>query len=220
MSISKSVAMLAAAVLSAGAASAASITNGSFELNGPGAVPGGNYVTINAGDSSSIPGWTVTAGSVDFIGGYWTASDGFNSLDMDGSSTGEIAQTISTVIGQSYTVGFDFAGNPTGDIKHMGVQATGSAQQVYSFDTAGHATYGMGWVHETYAFTATSLLTALTFTSLTGGSSGPALDNVTIMGGSAGGVPEPATWMMLMAGFGIVGAGMRSHKRGGAAASV
>jgi choice-of-anchor C domain-containing protein len=214
MSNLKNLAVMAVFALSANAANAASIANGSFELTGPGAAPGGNYTSVNAGDSTSITGWTVTAGSVDLIGGYWLASHGSNSLDMDGGSTGAISQTFTTVIGQAYTVGFDFAGNPTGDVKSMGVQATGTAQQIFAFDTAGHGTSAMGWVHESYGFTATSQLTALTFTSLSDGASGPALDNVSITSGAgAGAVPEPATWMMLMSGFGIVGAGLRSRRR-------
>lgn len=49
--------------------------------------------------------------------------------------------------------------------------------------------------------------TGLRFRSINGGSEFDALD-LTVSA-----VPEPATWGMLMLGFGLVGAGMRSRKR-------
>ena len=206
---------IALSALVANAASAATIVNGSFEQSGPGVTPGSNYVTVYGGDTTSITGWKVTSGSVDFIGGYWQPSDGSNSLDMGGSGEGAIEQLIATVIGQSYTVGFDLAGNPTGEVKLLGVQATGAAQQTFSFDTAGFSTTSMGWSHRSYSFTATSASTALTFSALSGGASGPALDNVSIANGASGvgAVPELATWTMMILGFGMVGGSIRVAKR-------
>ncbi len=103
-----------AAILAAGIADpvdtahAVSVVNGSFEL---GTDPGGSFLTVNAGESS-ITGWTVDSGSVDYIGGYWAASDGLRSIDMNGLTTGSISQTITGLtIGQQYRVSFDLAGN-------------------------------------------------------------------------------------------------------------
>jgi hypothetical protein len=48
------------------AAHAVSVINGSFEL---GTDPGSSFATVNAGDSTTITGWTVDSGSVDYIGG-------------------------------------------------------------------------------------------------------------------------------------------------------
>ena len=36
--------------------------------------------------------------------------------------------------------------------------------------------------------------------------------NFTLAGGTGGGVPEPATWAMMLIGFGIVGGAMRGRK--------
>ena len=87
------------------------VFNGSFEI---GADPG-SFTTLNAVDNS-IPGWTVTGGSVDYIGSYWQASNGVRSLDMDGyNAAGAIAsQTFATVAGLAYWVSFDLAGNTDG----------------------------------------------------------------------------------------------------------
>src|SRR3984957_5249659 len=64
------------------------LQNGSFET--------GNYVdggsgfdTLFAG-STDMTGWTVTAGSVDWISTYWVAADGSRSLDMNGDSPGGV----------------------------------------------------------------------------------------------------------------------------------
>jgi len=169
------------AVLSAGmvatAFAASAVTNGSFET---GTDPG-VFSTLVAGDNTSVPGWTVTAGSVDYIGSYWTASDGARSLDMTGFSAGAISQMFTTVPGHTYTVAFDLAGNPAGapGVKTLAVDA-GSLPTTYTFDTTGKTLTDMGWQPQTYSFTATGTSTTVTFTSMDSGFYGPALDNVTV----------------------------------------
>jgi len=168
-------ALSAGMVATAFAASA--VTNGSFET---GTDPG-VFSTLVAGDNTSVPGWTVTAGSVDYIGSYWTASDGTRSLDMTGFSAGAISQMFTTVPGHTYTVAFDMAGNPAGapTVKTLTVDA-GSLPTTYTFDTTGKTLTNMGWQPQTYSFTATGTSTTVTFTSMDSGFYGPALDNVMI----------------------------------------
>jgi hypothetical protein len=100
------------ASLVAFSAQASTFVNGSFEL---GTAPG-QFITLNGGDSTSITGSTVGGGSngVDYIGSYWTASDGSRSIDLNGLVPGSIFQTFDVVAGQTYQVSFDFAGNPAG----------------------------------------------------------------------------------------------------------
>ena len=57
------------------------LLNGSFEQ---GRSPGGSLVTLQPG-STLITGWTVTCASIDYIGGFWRASNGRRSLDLDGT---------------------------------------------------------------------------------------------------------------------------------------
>ena len=152
-------------------------TNGSFES---GIVPG-VFTTLAAGDSTSITDWTVTSGTIDYIGSYWTASDGVRSIDMSGNAAGAISQTFPTTTGAVYNVTFDMAGNPAGGptVKHMEVDA-GGAPTLYTFDTTGMTLANMGWTPETFTFTATSANTTLRFTSLDHTAYGPALDNVVV----------------------------------------
>ena len=57
--------------LSVTQADASLILNGSFESG----VSPGSFVTLNAGDSTSLTDWTVKSGNIDYIGSYWTASN-------------------------------------------------------------------------------------------------------------------------------------------------
>lgn len=158
--------------------------NGSFEGGGN---PGSSWITLSTGNPS-ITGWTVTAGSIDYMGSVWQHSNGNRSLDMSGVSAGAIAQTFPTTSGQTYTVKFDLSGNPgygTGTgVKQLRVSVDNSANtnQTYEFDTTGKSLSNMGWVEKTFTFTASGSSTTLTFTSLVNSAYGPALDNVRLDG--------------------------------------
>ncbi|MSU23906.1 MAG: DUF642 domain-containing protein [Opitutus sp.] len=69
--------------------------NGSFE-GGPN--PGAAWITLSVG-SAAINGWTVTGGTVDYIGTAWSSSHGTRSLDLSGISAGTVAQTFTTTVG-------------------------------------------------------------------------------------------------------------------------
>jgi choice-of-anchor C domain-containing protein len=158
-----------------------SVTNGSFEDGTFDAQP---FDTLIAG-STAITGWTVDSGSIDWIGTYWPASNGVRSIDLNGTDSGAISQTLTTTIGNTYFVTFDLSGNPEGppDAKTLTVGATGATPASYTYDTAlaGNTVADMKWAPQTYSFLATSSSTMLSFTSTTiGGAYGPALDNVNV----------------------------------------
>src|SRR5581483_9067756 len=171
----------AGAVMIAGSALAASIANGSFE-NG---TDPGSYLTVNSGDSTTITNWTVSQGSVDYIGTYWQPSDGNRSIDLSGNEAGALQQSLATYAGHVYTVSFDMAGNTDGGnaVKTMDVD-TGDSPAVYTFNTTGHDKTNMGWQTKTYSFTATGANTVLRFTSMENNPFGPALDNVNVSANS------------------------------------
>ncbi|MBC7521155.1 MAG: choice-of-anchor C family protein [Sandarakinorhabdus sp.] len=205
-------AMLAAGLI-ASSAGAATIVNGSFEL---GTDPGSGFSTEGAG-STAITGWTVGGFGVDYIGGYWQAADGVRSVDLSALSAGSISQSIATVIGQTYTVGFDLSGNPDGGIGNKIAVSTISGSlpiiSVYNVGAA-NSRSNMDWQHFTYSFTAFSALSSLTFASAEYSPFGPAIDNISIDGGGGIGsdVPEPASWAMMIAGFGLVGLSARRRR--------
>ena len=104
---------------------------------------------------------------------------------------------------------FEMAGNPAGlpSLKTLEVSAGNVTDQLFTFDTSGKSLTDMGWTDMTMEFTATSDMTPLSFASLTGGSFGPALDNVSVVA-----VPEPSRLFGLLdlAGIGPGRSGVAS----------
>jgi choice-of-anchor C domain-containing protein len=197
----------------AGPISAASIVNGSFEI---GSDPGS--FSSQAAGSSAITGWTVGGFGVDYIGSYWQASDGVRSIDLSLGNAGSVAQTLSTIIGRAYTVNFDLSGNPDGSpqTKTVVVSINGSEPSIQTY-TVGPANsrQNMNWQNYSYTFTAFQAASTLVFASADSTAFGAALDNVSVLdeGGIGSTVPEPASWAMLIVGFGLIGVSSRRRQR-------
>ena len=167
--------------LLAASASAAPAVNGSFEA---GSAPG-LFTQLSAGDSTTITGWTVSSGTIDYIGTYWPAADGARSIDLNGSGPGAIQQTVPTTIGAAYRVTFSMSGNPAGGIGTKTLTAgIGAAPASFSYEIGAvnpPTLTDMKWATRTFTFVATAATTTLTFTStVANGVFGPALDNVRV----------------------------------------
>jgi choice-of-anchor C domain-containing protein len=181
------------------------IQNGSFETATVNPNPG-SFLRTPAG-STAITGWTVSQGTIDYTGTYWQASEGSRSLDLSGLNAGGIQQTFNTTIGETYRVTFDLAGNPDGNptIKEMRVSAGGNSAD-FSFDITGKSLSNMGWVSNSWDFTATGTTTTLSFLNLADTAYGPALDNVSVIALSPPSIPEPSSMLGLL-GLGVLGIG-------------
>ena len=214
--------ILAAAALLIGVpADAAFIVNGSFEAPSVG-------VSFYSAGSTAITGFTVVAlpggGDVQLtnntaFGGIGAvASDGAQFLDLTGNigrGGGVRTDAFQTVAGQTYTAAFDVGafyiagfgsyGNATVDLYVNGVYA----QSFTKIQT--RTTPGTDYGRFSYDFVGAGGATTLAFySSLSTSSSnlGVAFDNLTVTTAVAG-VPEPATWVMMIVGFGALGFGMR-----------
>ncbi|MEV6925783.1 choice-of-anchor C family protein [Dactylosporangium sp. NPDC051485] len=154
------------------------VTNGGFE--GPDDV--GSFAEYGDG-STAMPGWTVT-GSVDQVGSYWAAQDGTQSLDLAGSSSGTITQTVPTTAGTTYVLSWYQAGNPVcgQPLKTLTVTWNGATAATTTFDTTGHDGTNMGWTRHQVQVTATGPTATLAFTDATADHSqcGVALDTISL----------------------------------------
>lgn len=161
------------------------------------------------GDSMFLP--TSPPGSVDLIGAggsfdFFPGNGGY--LDLDGSTgsgndpAGEITSILSFGPG-SYTLSFNLGGNRRTQAVRTTQFSLGNWSD--SLSLAGNAGFGF----YSYSFTTTSA-GSLTFTQIgPSDNQGNILDNVKL----SSAVPEPATWAMMIVGFGLAGSAVRSTRR-------
>jgi PEP-CTERM motif len=121
-------------------------------------------------------------------------------------SIGTLTQMLNTVANQTYTISFDLR-NLQADAFNSFQVLFGGVQIYFSGAGAFPASY---LTFNGYTGVSTGAQTALVF-NFRQDPSFYLLDNVSVQGLAA--VPEPATWMMLLLGFGMVGSVMRSRRR-------
>jgi hypothetical protein len=196
-------AMLAGAAMAA-PANAATVLNGSFEAS-LGLNPFGWTVTSTGGRTGAL--FVVPEG---YIPAFPAADSGTNALrirsGVSPANTWTLSQTIATNAGQNYILRWA--------MENQGQTAVDSVVV-----TAGNASFSMGdsnpfsWTDFQLPFLATSTSTVISFTLRHTGvqNSFMYLDSVALS------VPEPGTWGMMMAGFGMVGFAARRRRKAVAA---
>ena len=137
-------------------------------------------LTISAGSTALDP-WTVTGGGLDLVHTLWDPAEGLNSISLNGVGPSTITQTVSTLPGTSYSLGFAMAAEIFGGppVRQIDVLWNGVLVDTVSFDYTGQGPNSMGWEDHQYTLVGTGL-DVLSFVSLTSGPYGPALDNVTM----------------------------------------
>lgn len=224
MKITILAAATAAALAFASSASAAQLlTNGGFETLGAASPQGWGGYTFGSGFSPVLPGWTVDSGSVDVTqtGSTWgPAFEGTNSLDINGWDAGSISQSFATVAGQTYHVSFVYSRNAAGapDPATADVTAGGQTLQVTA---PNDGTFGgpmaMAWKPASFDFIAQGPMSTITLAATVRGNGGVFFDDVQV---NTAGVPEPATWAMMLLGMAGLGAATRLRRRQGSAAAA
>jgi PEP-CTERM motif len=150
------------------------------------------------------------------LGGYIRSTDAVIFFGSGSSKSYRIfAGPTSWGPGTGFTLGAVSPGNSDFGLAAQGVGTTVYVPQNYVFGSA---------LSGTITYTGTSIaalgLTSgiYTYTSL---SSSISVDTITVNIGSLAAVPEPATWAMMLAGFGLVGGALRqSNGRRGQAGRV
>jgi len=213
-----------AAIGSAAPALAANlIVNGDFEtaaLN-----PGG---FVLAGDGADLAGWRVVGPARNAVALFDTdrtepnirfeAQSGRTSLDITGGGntglTSGVTQTVDTVAGQVYRLSF-WVGNADGSgngnyTRPSTVRLQINEGALQAFTNAEVSFHEVNWVRESFTFTANNEHTVISFFNGTpAGDAYAGLDNVSLSA-----APEPASWALMISGFGLMGAALRRRRLG------
>jgi hypothetical protein len=170
---------------------------------------------INGGFDNNLTGWT-TSGKIDVAtAGVYVGCCGASGTlaqmaskraffgDGDFIGTNTLTQSFATTIGRTYDFSFDsatFGGGPQQVSYNIGGQ-TGTTN-LTAANFAGLRTF-------TGSFVASATTSTASFFNTTGPDSVDAsVDNVSVVAS----VPEPATWGMMIVGFGMVGVATRRRK--------
>ncbi len=151
-------------------------------------------ILVNGSFESGETGWTMTGNRVVFDSdGSYVAVDGTKMVVFNAANStpdAVISQTFTTIPGEDYLLEFSvgtFAGN--GIEQKLQVDVTGSTTLVSATESVfGSNSPTTVWTAKSYAFTADSASTTLTFTDISPGSSlvDMVLDNVRVSGPSVG----------------------------------
>ena len=199
-----------------GTAHANLISNGSFDATTP--FTGGEVVS-----DSAINGWTIADG----YGVLWISSGGYYGglnpspgngsdylIDLTGTSDHTpyeaVSQTIATTPGATYQLTFDLGSAIQWGIQDGVTVSAGATSETFTSTNDGTSTNS--WESEVLDFTASGTSTLITLAGASG-SQYIGIDNVSILGTSVPGTPEPSTWAMMLLGFAGLGfMGWRSRK--------
>ena len=186
-----------------------------------GATARAGELIVNGGFDADTPnfgvaplGWTLTSASSAsffYVGppAFFSPINSPNTANFGafGSSDDVLSQAIATTAGQTYTFSFDLAhiGNSVNDF-------SASFDGVTLLNLADNPSFN--YMHFSYTVTATGSSAAVSFAGLEKEELYE-LDNVSVTGV---GVPEPATWALMIGGFGLTGAALRRRRVAGATA--
>jgi uncharacterized protein DUF642 len=199
------------------------LINGSFEnITNFSDNTGQDTMTVNVGDSTTMPGWTVVGQAGRTAAIAWigptnpfglSASNGSYFLDLtgyqNGGPFGGVQQTVATAIGSIYRLTFDLGssssyGTPTGIVAEF--------NGVHPASFTSTLTGSNNWETESVLFTAGSLSTVI---SLIGnqGNNYIGLDNVSVNFVSSSATPIPAALPLFAGGLGLIGLVARRRKK-------
>jgi hypothetical protein len=156
-------------------------------------------------ETGDFSGWTQSGNTGNTSVSNVAASGVFAAHLGPVSSPGGLSQSFATNVGESYTFSFDLnnQGGPANAFLAMfdGVTLLNIAQSS-PFE----------YTHFSYTVTAMNALSSINF-AFRQDPSWFNLDNVSVQGAVGNAVPEPATWISMILGFGAIGAMMRRRRQ-------
>lgn len=195
------------------------------------------FAQTNLDFNNDLDGWSTNVtydqdgfpqanfGTTDWLQGIEARTPG-NYFGYVGSGLGAnvpttLSQSIHLLVGQTLTGYVAFAGDedPTtyGDFNDWSnLTINGTSLFASSILQLGSATGATGWIPFSYT-AATEGDYLLQLAVANGGDnewdSTAALDDIAVLPPHQGAVPESATWMMMVLGFGFAGTALRTHRR-------
>ncbi|MBS0502634.1 MAG: FxDxF family PEP-CTERM protein [Proteobacteria bacterium] len=164
------------------------------------AVPAGGFIIIPTAE-----GWTATAGAGIEIQNH-AAGQPFsetNLVELDSNNNSAMSRQIDA---GTYTLDFYYSARPGIPASSNGIDVLINGVSI--FNITGDGGNATNWMPQSIHFGVNATST-LTFAAIgTSDSLGGYLDNIALAG-----VPEPATWAMMLAGFGLLGAAARRRTR-------
>ena len=163
-------------------------------------VPNGSYIIV-----PTVEGWTATAGDGIEIQNH-AAGDPFsetNLVELDSNNNSAMSRSIDA---GTYTLTFQYSARPNVAADSNGIDVLINGVSI--FNVTGDGGSGTHWMGQTVTFGVNDT-SILTFAAIgTSDSLGGYLDDIGLTG-----VPEPATWALMIGGFGLVGAAARRRTR-------
>jgi hypothetical protein len=179
----------------------------------------GNF-EASSNPTTTPPGWTNIGhsdGVIPYTIGPLPAFDGkyFYDLGGYGDPTGPVGdgimQSVATVIGKSYKLSFGLSSEDVAGDSALQV-LIGGQSTLYPLTSTG-TWFLKGFTVQTIDYVATSAMTDIKFIEVknsSGGFNDPLIDGVSFASSSA---PEPASWAMMLGGFGLLGSSLRAQRR-------
>lgn len=195
------------------------VQNGSFEIFTPGsaAKPAASQYTQSFG---GISGWTLGRNGLELRNNVaGTAQSGSVFAELDVSANSSISQTINTIVGDAYTLGFYYSNRSYVSVASNGLGWSLGSLSGLAPVLAYNASSDNDWHYYETSFVADSATSLLSFFATgTSDSYGSSLDNITLFHTSTArlvnNVPEPAGLaLMLTALLGMAWVGSRRRQQ-------
>jgi hypothetical protein len=209
--------------MSFGIASAASaqnlLVNGGFEASSDGFVTPPGWTNIGP-STGVVPYALIGPGLTPYEGNnfYTLGGPGTNGLSAVGWG---ISQSVVTTSGNTYRLTFGLSDENGPNLETvLGVNIGGNVTP-FTLTATNTGFFTRQFATMTIDYVATAALTNISFTLLSTnerglvGNNDPLIDGVVFEQIAVGnpGVPEPATWAMMLGGFGLMGAAVRRRQR-------